>query len=75
MATFPSEYDKELSIAIEYLGLTTKALELITGKGNYEPWEFWGLNEEDNPVFDPDNPGQTFPERQKLGLVHLSNRD
>ena len=49
----------DLVLASEYLGLTTKEQEIITGSFPSEPWQYWGLKKEDT-LSDPTDPGKTI---------------
>lgn len=51
MELFHTEKTRAISVATEYLGLSGKEREIITGtdKEN-KPWQYWGLDEKDNPI-------------------------
>lgn len=51
----PSELT-DISIASEYLRLTTMERDIIAGAASQQPWEFWGLAENNNTVPDPTDP-------------------
>ncbi|UCE05529.1 MAG: hypothetical protein JSW07_18265, partial [bacterium] len=43
MELFLSEEEAELASATEYLGLSTLEREIITGKKESKPWQYWGF--------------------------------
>ena len=51
---FPSE----IMIAVEYLGLTPVEHKIIDGTDAHQPWEYWGLQEQNNTLPDPTDPQQ-----------------
>jgi len=60
-----------LVIATEYLGLTTKEREIITGTVANQPWEFWGLLQTNNPIPNPANPNNTIQVGWVEALSHV----
>jgi hypothetical protein len=51
MELFHTEKTRAISVATEYLGLSAKEREIITGTDKEsKPWQYWGLDEEDNSV-------------------------
>jgi hypothetical protein len=56
----PPAEPTDLAIATEYLGLTSKEREIITGSAPEKPWEFWGLTENANTVPNPTDTNKTI---------------
>ena len=72
MEKFGPGDEREISVATEYLGMTQKEREIITGADrNVQPWQYWGLKEKGNDFPDLENPGKTvaLEWHQALGRV------
>ncbi len=49
----PSDALMDMTIANEYLALTSKEAQIITGAAVEPSWKFWGLEETNNDITDP----------------------